>query len=170
MKTLYLLRHAKTESAKATEGDIDRKLTPRGIDASKTVGSYLRERGYNPAFVICSPARRTRETFELVMRSAGLAPPHRFEKVIYLATIDKIMDQITKMDDHIKSLMIVGHNPGMHHLAITLAQPENTDMRTTLALKYPTGALTVLRFAVDSWKSIEPGEGELIDFATPDSL
>jgi len=170
LKTLYLLRHAKAESATVKEDDINRKLSARGREACTTIGIYMKTKGYAPSLVLCSPATRTRETLEYVMESACISPPHTFEKSIYLATIDKIIDILHCFDDGVDSLMIVGHNPAMHHLALTLAQPESTGLHALLELKYPTGALTVLRFPVNSWQDIMRGEGELLDFMTPSAF
>lgn len=167
MKTLYLLRHAKAESAGPTVDDIDRRLAPRGREACGTVGQYIKSKKYIPSFILCSPAKRTRETFELVMQSAGVAPQHQFERSLYLTSAEKIIGYLLDMGDNIDSLMVIGHNPSMHHLALTLAQPTSSELHRELELKYPTGALTVLRFPVDSWSDIASGAGELIDFMVP---
>jgi len=167
LKTFYILRHAKAEPSNSTIEDIDRNLAVRGREACETVGKYMKAKQYAPEFVLCSSANRTRETFELVMKAARLTPAHEFAKSIYMATADEILHQLHAADDNFKSLMVVGHNPGMHHLALIMAQPMSSSLHATLELKYPTAALTVLRFADHYWKDILPGSGELLDFMTP---
>jgi len=163
MKTVYLLRHAKAESAKGAQEDIERKLAPAGREACAVVGVYMKKKEYVPDFVLCSAACRTQETFELAMQAAGMSPPYRLEKKLYATTVDYILSQLRLLDDAIGSAMVVGHNPIMHQFALTLAKTKATDMRRSLEMRYPTGALTVLRFAADSWNDVERWQGELVD-------
>ena len=167
MKTVYLLRHAKAEPASDKQEDINRNLAERGREACSVIGSYMKEKDYLPSYVLCSPATRTRQTFDLVTQSMGIVPKHEFEKKIYASTTEGIIALLHHFDDSITSAMVIGHNPVMHHLALTLAQPISTNLHATLELKYPTGALTVLQFPVDSWQAISYGAGELVDFFTP---
>ncbi len=167
MKTLYLLRHAKTEAATGNQEDIDRRLTASGREACEAIGSYMKKHKYVPSFVLSSPARRTSETFSHVMEAAGMSPPYKFEKTFYPFNPDRVADSIRKLDDNIDSVMIVGHNPGIHQLAITLAKPDDTDSYEQLKTKYPTGTLTVLRFKLDSWERMGNKGGKLMDFMPP---
>ncbi|HEU5046492.1 MAG TPA: histidine phosphatase family protein [Rickettsiales bacterium] len=167
MKTLYLLRHAKAEPASSKGEDIDRKLAPRGREACGTIGEYMKRKNYHPGLVLCSAAARTHETFELVMEAAGLSPKHIFEKDLYYCSAEEIITRLHDIEDEVDSVMIVGHNPVMHHLALVMAQPVSSDLHAELELKYPTGSLTVLRFAEGSWADVRPGSGELADFVTP---
>jgi phosphohistidine phosphatase len=170
MKTLYLLRHAKAESGSATVGDEDRPLSARGREACKRIGGYMMAKAYTPAMALCSTSARTRETLELVAESHSGKLSYALEKKLYLATADEMLEQIHTADDTYASLMVVGHNPGMHHLAALLASAEYTPLRTILEIKYPTGALAVLTFDVKRWSDVTQGGGELKDFVIPSEL
>jgi phosphohistidine phosphatase len=170
LKTLYLLRHAKAESAHARENDFDRKLAERGREACQDVGEYMKAKNYLPQLVLSSSSARTTETFALVMQAAGIAPAHQFEKTLYLATADDVLRHIHLVSPDVESLLMIGHNPGMHHIALILAEPKSSDLHVNLELKYPTASLTVLCFNVDSWTEVSSGMGELLDFMTPSEL
>jgi phosphohistidine phosphatase len=170
MKTLYLLRHAKAESGTKDVGDLDRVLAPRGREACITVGAYMKEKGYSPDIIALSPSARTRETVERVLKAANLETPQTIDPKLYLATPNEIAACIIGLPESAASAMVVGHNPGMHHAALMYASTKRTELRRTLELKYPTAALTVLKFDCEQWNEIEPGDAELIDFITPGEL
>jgi len=171
MKTLYLLRHAKAEPGTKVISDRDRVLSARGREACDAVGAYMKAKEYLPAFMLSSPSARTKETLEHVAKALGPKNvAHRFEESLYLATAGEILHAVQSLGDDIASAMVVGHNPGMHHLSLLLSEPRHTKLRTTLELKYPTCALAVLRFATKSWASIAPGFATLADFVTPGDL
>ncbi len=167
MKTLYILRHAKAELGKDGQEDSERTLSERGREACASIGAYVREKSYTPSLVLCSPAARTRETYELAMQAAEISPTVRYEKGIYLASPTTLLQLIQGTDNNQDSLLIVGHNPAMHQLAFSLAQPANTVLYKGLMTKYSTGTLTVLCFPVDSWQDIAQGKGNLIDVRSP---
>lgn len=170
MKTVYLLRHAKAEMAAGNQQDIDRKLAPAGREACSIMGVYLNEKGYLPDFVLCSSAARTQETFELTMAAAGISPPHQIDKRLYATTVEQIIARLKLLNDDLGAVLVVGHNPVVHQLALTLARPAENELRSALEMKYPTGALTVLRFAVDFWDDIGHWKGELADFMRPSAF
>jgi len=170
MKTLYLLRHAKAEPGGKSLSDRDRPLSARGRDACLAMGAYIKARAYAPSLVLSSPSLRTRETSERMLLSADIQAPERCIDKLYLATADEILHYVRLVSDKLPSVMVVGHNPGMHHVSLVLAVPQRTSLRMMLELKYPTGTLAVLRFACDHWQDVAPGEGELVDFITPQSL
>src|SRR5215469_9320859 len=103
MKTVYLLRHAKAESASGDQQDIDRKLAPAGREACEVVGEYMKEKGYLPDFVLCSAASRTRETFELTMEAAGVSPPHQIDKKLYTTTVEQIISRLKLLNDDLEA-------------------------------------------------------------------
>lgn len=170
MKILYLLRHAKAESGGKEAGDRDRILAPRGHEACAAMGGYMKSKSYRPASVACSTAARTRETLALVANAAGLSLAIRYEDALYLATAEDVLQVVAQENADAESQMVVGHNPGMHHLALLLAQPTRNPERKSLELKYPTCSLTVLQFEVNDWRDIAFGTGVLKDFMTPDDL
>jgi phosphohistidine phosphatase len=170
MKTLYFLRHAKAESGTKDISDPERVLSSRGREACALMGAYMKTKVFIPAFVLCSPAARTKETSELIAAAADIKISPRFEDTLYLATAEEILRAVHTVDDDVSSVMVVGHNPGMHHIALLLCEPRHTRLRDTLELKYPTCALSVLRFDSKRWQDIATGEGTLVDFVTPEDL
>lgn len=170
MKTLYLLRHAKAEPASGPRSDADRPLAPRGRIASSSIGEYIKKEHYAPDVALVSPAARTIETYERVMSAAGFSPEWQRVKKLYLATAGDMLDQVHHLDDRYGSVLIVAHNPGLHHLSLALSDPAPTERRRTLEIKYPTGALTVLRFDAAHWTDIAPGHGKFVDFVTPEEF
>lgn len=170
MKTLYLLRHAKAEPGGFTLNDEDRPLSARGREACATIGQYIKKHRYTPEIVLCSNSIRTRETLERVQDSFATPPQVKLEKKLYLATPGEMLAQIHGVADECASVLLIGHNPGMHHLAALLSSSESTPLRTELEIKYPTGALAVITFKTLQWRSIAPDSGKLADFVTPKEL
>ena len=170
MKTLYLLRHAKAEAGGKETGDRERNLSGRGREASAAMGAYLQKKAYFPQLALISPSARTRQTATGVADCLQVGFTQQFENTLYLATAEEILARVQEADDAVDSLMVVGHNPGMHHAALLLAASRATALRTRLELKYPTCALAVLHFAADHWRDLAAGEGRLVDFMTPDEL
>lgn len=170
MKTLYLLRHAKAEPGGFTLSDEDRPLSARGREACITIGSYIKKHKYTPEIVLCSSSIRTRETLERIEDFFATPPQIKLEKKLYLAAPGEMLAQIHTIADEFNSALLIGHNPGMHHLAALLSSSEATDLRMEIEIKYPTSALAVITFKTQSWKSIAPDSGTLKDFITPKGL
>jgi phosphohistidine phosphatase len=167
VKTLYLLRHAKADPAARGAADIDRPLSSRGRDACVDMAAYMKKKRYVPACALSSPSARTRETLERICAASGFTIPERIIDKLYLAEADEIVHYVRLVSDAVDSVMVVGHNPGMHHAALMLSGPDQTRLRHMLELKYPTGTLCILRFAAAHWGDIAEGGGELVDFAVP---
>lgn len=170
MKTLHLLRHAKAESGAKDISDRERKLSVRGREACILVGEYLKKKDYLPDLVLCSPSVRTRETLERVATAMAVRFKHRFENTLYLAAAETILRVIQTADDAADAVMVIGHNPGMHHIALLLCEPQRSKLRALLELKFPTCALAVLRFDCERWADVAAKEGTLVDFVTPGEL
>ncbi|MBV9045999.1 MAG: histidine phosphatase family protein [Alphaproteobacteria bacterium] len=174
MKRLLLLRHAKTEPAGAGVEDHDRKLMARGRDDAPKLGRYIREQGYAPELILSSTSRRTVETVELV--TDVLPGTHRIDylEALYLAEPDVMLSIIRLMPDKTRSVMVVGHNPGMEQLATFLAREpvkrRERDRFDQIEEKFPTAALAVLDFDVARWRDVAPGQGALKDFVRPRDL
>lgn len=170
MKTLYLLRHAKAESGDGVMRDEDRPLSARGRTACERIGAYMQSKHYTLELALCSPSLRTRETLERVGDAFGQRFTSQIQPQLYLATAGEMLAQIQAVQEGISSVLVVGHNPGMHHLASLLANAEHTSLREKLELKYPTGALTVLQCAAARWSALSPGQAVLVDFKVPGAL
>jgi phosphohistidine phosphatase len=129
MRRLYLLRHAKSSWEDAGLADHDRPLAPRGRRAAKAIGRYLRDSGIEPQLVLCSSARRAQETLE----RAGLAG--RVEPELYGASADALLARLRHISPEVRSVMLIGHNPGVQQLALLLARPG--PKLDELAVKFP---------------------------------
>jgi phosphohistidine phosphatase len=164
---LLLLRHAKSSWSDASLRDHDRPLNGRGRRAAASMGAHLRARDWLPDLVLCSSARRTCETAALLDLPADTAV--EIEHDLYLADADDVFARVSRVDDAIGSLMVIGHNPTMHEVALDLARAGDPSARSRLASAYPTGALAL--FDVDvPWRELEPGSARLTNFVVPRDL
>lgn len=170
MRTLYLLRHAKSSWKDLTLEDFDRPLNKRGRRAAKVMSRYFVDAGVRPATVLCSSATRTRETLERMQKKLGPNIPVRFEKGIYLASANVLLRRLKRLDDGLASAMIVGHNPGMERFALMLADDADGAERSAVAEKFPTGALCVVELDIDRWTDAAPGCGRIAAFVRPRDL
>jgi phosphohistidine phosphatase len=142
MRRLILLRHGKAESVSATGGDFDRGLTDRGRRDCALIGRVLAEAGVTIDLALVSAARRTRETWEDVARAFPTAR-EQVVRGLYLASPEQIWATVETVGAGL-SVMVVGHNPGLHELALTLAKD---DPAAGLA-SFPTAAAAV--FSLDA--------------------
>ena len=169
MKTLYILRHAKSDWGDSALRDFDRPLNGRGWKAAKSMGREMRERGLAPDLVLVSPAARTTETLARVEEGYG----EKFEAVenrsIYLAETETLIDLVRGAPADTNRLLIVGHNPGMHELVVALSQGPQ-DLRDDAASKFPTAALAEISFDVRDWSDVAPGTGQIRSFLKPRDL
>jgi phosphohistidine phosphatase len=167
MPRLMLLRHAKSAWPEGVE-DHERPLAERGKKAAPVMGWYMAAMGLVPDLAVVSTARRAQETWELAGAEFAGEIKRRDERRIYEASARTILGVIRKTPPQVETLLLVGHNPGFHELALMLAHDGDRYAMARLRKKYPTGALAVIDF--DSrrhWKPIMPGDGRLIWFVTP---
>lgn len=170
MKTLYLLRHAKSAWDDPNLADHDRPLAPRGEDAAPRVGRTMRDLGVAPGRVLCSSAARARRTWELVGGELDADPAVAVRGDLYDADAGDVLDAVRETPDEIESLVVVGHNPTMERLAEALAGDGEPAALREMAAKFPTGAFAELRLDADSWAAVAPGEGYLNRFLKPKKL
>ncbi|HEU4712230.1 MAG TPA: histidine phosphatase family protein [Pyrinomonadaceae bacterium] len=160
MKTLYLLRHAKSSWKDDSLRDFDRPLKGRGRDAAEKMGAVLAKslgsQKANAPLVISSPAARARETTEIVLRSSGLAIEPRFDERIYEADVRTLLEVVASIPDTTTTAMLVGHNPGFENLVAYL---------TGDARHMPTCALA--KIELKGWSGVSEGAGTLESFVTP---
>src|SRR5690349_15735418 len=121
MKTLLLLRHAKSSKDDDALRDFDRPLNDRGKDDTKLIGRFIRESSISPDLVISSPAKRAQRTTELVMKAAGLNLTVAFDERIYEADVHRLLAVISQIEPARNVVMLVGHNPGCEDLVEVLA-------------------------------------------------
>lgn len=168
MKTLFLLRHAKSSWGEPGRDDHDRTLSPRGVRAAELVAVYLAQRSPQPAFALASTARRALDTLEPIRRRLGL--PYATDRKLYLAEPGAIAERVAQLDDAHPAALVVGHNPGMHEAALAFAPAGDRAARARLRERFPTGALAVVEFDADSWTDVALGTGSLVEFVTPRDL
>ena len=170
MKSLTLLRHAKSSWADAGAHDFDRPLNARGKQAAEAIGGEMRRLGLSFDAILSSPAVRAVETLEHAGRGYGATLASREDKRVYLASSATLLAIVRETDDAVDRLLLVGHNPGFELLAAALAEGDETELRATMAEKYPTGALAEIAFDVVTWRNIAPGAGRLVRFIRPRDL
>lgn len=171
MKTLSILRHAKSSWDDAGLPDFERPLAPRGRKAAPLMGRHMRELGIAPDLVLCSPALRTRETASLTLNELGEhRPPVTYDETIYEATADALMAALRPLPATIGHVLMIGHNPGLQDLILELTAGRLEGPHAAIAAKLPTAALVVLELAIQEWRQIEPGCGTVRHVATPRQL
>jgi phosphohistidine phosphatase len=168
MKTLFLLRHAKSDWAGPALSDFERRLNARGRRAARAMGSELRKRGLAADRILASPAARVVETLTGLAEGYGGRMAVDYDEQLYLATPETLLDFVHAADDAHDRLLIVGHNPGLERLALRLTVPG--DPRVAVAEKYPTGALARIGLPVARWRDVAPGGGVLELFLRPRDL
>jgi phosphohistidine phosphatase len=170
MKTLTLLRHAKSDWDDPRQRDFDRPLNRRGHAAARAIGRAMLAEGMRFDAVLASPAARVVETLEGLAEACcrDLAPA--FDPDLYLACPATLLDKIHETPDEATSLLVVGHNPGLEQLAKLLSGTGDETALAALAEKYPTAALAVIRLNVASWSDVAPDRGTLTRFLRPRDL
>ncbi len=168
MPELLLLRHAKSDWQDRSLDDFDRPLSPRGRRAAPQMGRFLAEQGLEPDLVLCSPARRAVETLELLLTALASAPEISYLKTLYLAPPSRLLAVLRRQSQERGRIMLVGHNPGLHRLALELAGRQGGPAGHRLAEKFPTAALA--RFQVAEWSTLGQGPAKLMGFVGPRDL
>lgn len=174
MKHLVVLRHAKSSWADNTVPDHDRPLNARGRWAAPRVARALSERGCAPDLAWCSTAARTRQTWELMAPCFERASPEkaatvRFLPELYLATRETLLELAGAAAPEAETLMVLGHNPGVHSLACTLARTGEPEEMALLRQKMPTGTAVVVDLDGDRWDQVSEG-GSLAHLILPRRL
>jgi len=168
MKTLHLLRHAKSSWDQDSLDDHDRPLSKRGRRAADAVADHLAATGKAPDLVLASTARRTRETLEPIL--ARLRPRRIvFDRGLYLAQAATLLDYLRRVDEAVASVLLVGHNPGLHELAVSLADPRSPMQPPPISGKFPTAALASFRLSTP-WRRLAPGGATLVAYGKPSDL
>lgn len=169
MLTLALLRHAKSSWTDPTQDDYDRPLNERGIKAAPLAGAALAKAGFVPDLILCSSAVRTRETLALASPAMNLAGATKtvFDEKLYLASPVTMMEFVRDIPQGNTSALLVGHNPGIHALALTLAGKGSTPALESLNARYPTAAVAIFFIDRDRWRDVRSGDGKLELFWTP---
>ncbi|MGA7951929.1 MAG: histidine phosphatase family protein [Gloeobacterales cyanobacterium] len=161
MKTLLLLRHAKSSRDDPGLPDFDRPLATRGKQDAPTIGKALKKRKPLPDLILASPAVRAKETIEAVIEAAKLDIQPQFDERIYAASSDELFALVRRLPKTSSCVLLVGHNPGFEELLGRLTGGYEP---------MPTAALACIRFQVDHWEDIQAKAGELAWLLTPKQL
>ena len=167
---LMLLRHAKAEKSSPGMSDRERALNRRGRKDAANVGAYLASHALVPERVIVSSARRTRETWEELATAFSAPPPATHDDRLYNASPELILDVIRETGRASRTLLLIGHNPGLHETARLLIAAGDVETRERLNEGLPTSGLAVIEFAGDDWRKLHPRGGRLERFVGPRSL
>ncbi len=159
-KHLYLVRHAKSSWTDMSLSDFDRPLNTRGLRDAPEMGRRLKVKGISPDTIVCSPARRTRQTLELILAElGGTMDAVLFDENIYEASAEALLQILQSLPDDCSSAMLVGHNPSIGWLA-----QELSDSRID---RMPTCAIAAIELETGRWNEISTCAARLIDFDYP---
>ena len=170
MRRLILFRHAKAEPSELGMEDRARVLTERGRKDAAKIGAYMAGHALVPDRVAISPAARTQETWKYTATAFRPSPGATSVDALYDATPHAIFAVIKATPATAHTLMLVGHNPGLHELALMLIASGDIETRERLREKLPTAGLVIIDFAVDAWSKLHPQSGRLERFVSPKSL
>lgn len=182
MKTLLILRHAKSSWRDPGLDDHDRPLNDRGRRAASRMGRYLHDEALRPDVVLCSTARRTRETLERLLRSWSPEPANesrdgpsdrpeiRYDERLYLAGADQLLAVLARQEPSVATVLLIGHNPGLAELAVRLVGEGDPGLIDGLRGKLPTCGLVEIGFDRAGWRDLEAGGGRLLRFVRPRDL
>jgi phosphohistidine phosphatase len=168
MHRLHLLRHAKSDRTEGVE-DRERPLSRRGREAARRVGESLPAAIGALDLVLCSPSLRTRETAELVLAGYSVPPRILFDDALYLAGRATLLRRLGQLDERAGAVMVIGHNPGLHDLALALAADDSPGYGALASGKFPTAVRA--SFAIDGpWAKIAGSRHALTNYVTAKSL
>ena len=169
MLRLFVMRHAKSSWANPGARDFERELNARGKADLVNIAREIEKRGYQPGQVICSPAERTRQTLAGIDHVFTAHPQVSFPNKLYSSGIDDYLE-IVRAKETPSPIMIIGHNPTCGGLVAALYGSGAAKLFSQIAMKYPTGTLSVLDFDIPEWKDIQRGSGILVDCILPRKL
>ncbi len=169
MLTLLLLRHAKAEQHSQGD-DFARALTKKGEADARTLGGHMAALGIIPDTAIVSAATRTRQTFDVFEQASGAEVPARFDDDLYNATDGQLRDVLKTVDSGVKTLMIVGHNPGIMDLAARFARDGDVTDLGRLRDRFPPCSLALIVFDTDDWRDARARGGRLDLLLMPGDL
>lgn len=170
MKTVILLRHAKSDWNDSVSRDFDRPLNDRGRRAANLMGEWAREHVPPLDAIVASPAVRVTETLDHFMAAFGRDVDTRWDRRIYLASSATLLDVLRDLPDDLGTVMMVGHNPGLEDLILDTVPEKGADKRReAVEAKYPTAAMATLQFAADQWQDIDR-PAALTEFVRPRDL
>ncbi|WP_417677436.1 SixA phosphatase family protein [Roseibium sp.] len=170
MLRLMLLRHAKSDWGASSLDDIDRPLNARGRAAAGTMAAYFAAQDLLPDLILCSSAQRTRETLAHLLPFLDGEYDIRVQADLYYQNEDTYMPILRKDGGSARNLLLIGHNPAIEETALSLVGSGPEEAIEDMGLKFPTGALAILDFEIDTWAKLKPENGHLDRFVKPRDL
>ena len=170
MKTLTLLRHAKSGWDDAVARDFDRPLNGKGKRAAVMVGRHMRSLGLDFDHVVASPAVRVTETLDEIIAGYGRTLAPVWDRRLYLASAATLLDVVHGLPDEVDHALLVAHNPGLEDLVLNLAPDVASPLRDAVEEKYPTASIAELEFDTDTWADVTAGGARLTRFIRPRDL
>ena len=161
MKTLLLLRHAKSSWDDPELQDFERPLNQRGRRAAPLIGRFMQQQAFVPNLILSSPAERARQTIALIVEAAHLEGELRYDERIYEASAESLLEVVAQAEDRFAVLLLVGHNPGLEDLLLLLSGETR---------RMPTAALAAIIFDTEKWSKVNEGKGHLKSLTTPKDL
>lgn len=149
--------------------DLERPLTRRGRRAAAQMAGWLAATGVRPDTVLCSTAVRTRETFSFLHQSLGDTEVH-FERILYLVSAVRLLKRLQELPGKTRSVMLIGHNPGIQKLTLQLLGNRSTETRARIETKFPTAALVRFEVVAAGWRDLGPETARLLDCVYPRDL
>ncbi|QNP76045.1 histidine phosphatase family protein [Streptomyces roseirectus] len=166
LRRLVVLRHAKSAWPDGVP-DHDRPLGPRGLRDAPAAGRALAEADCLPDLALCSTAERARRTWELASAQWATPPPARHDPRLYGADVPGLLDVVHETPSDVETLLLVGHNPGLEDLVLTLAGDAVDDALERVAEKFPTSAIAVLAWHAPTWHTLAHGTALLTSVTVP---
>lgn len=169
MKALTLLRHAKASRDDPSLRDFDRPLTKRGRKEAGVIGAHLAARGFAPDLILCSPSLRTRQTLDLVAACLRFYPRIDYPESLYNASPASLLAAVAVAPEEMNDLLVVGHNPSLHMVALNLADLARLDAMALARLGggFPPGAVAQFEIDIQHWPEIAAARASLRHFASP---
>ena len=164
VRRLYLMRHGKAEAGMPPGGDLERALVGRGRRESRRVGAFCRDQARPPTLILCSPSRRTRQTCESFCEGFGEVLPRRVAEGIYMGSPAALLHALAEAGGGEPGVLLVGHNPGLHALALMLGRHGPGPAYARLSSRFPTAALAVFETGVETWSAFRAESARLVDF------
>ena len=170
MTILTVLRHAKSSLGEAGMDDFDRPLNDRGRMAARRLGHELKNRHIRFDRVIASPAARVRETLKEIAHGYANDFDVRFDERIYAASVETLLKLVRMFPEDVDAPLLVGHNPGLQELLVTLARDDGGGLRRRVSAKFPTSALAIVALSATGWDEVSTDSGEIRELIIPGEL
>lgn len=169
-KTLFLLRHAKSSWSAPAHSDFERPLNRRGERSAAVIGIMMKQEKIAPDLILCSSARRTLQTRDIIYPYMPRNCPVEETSRIYEASVRDIFAVLSELPDNVQKPLLIGHNPGLEQLTMSLCGAAGGEELARVQEKFPTGALATIELTIDTWSDIAPGKGRLRHFVAPKDL